>query len=207
MLTFLRTYAKDIFASQNGEEGILLECVKRIGIEHGHAVEIGGNNGLWCSNTALLIRDYGWSGLFLESDFNLWRQCLDNWAGNPNVRSQCSEVDKYNVNAFVKEDCSLVSLDTDGGDYQIFKGIRSKPAIVIVEIDSSHRPEEYKFNPDGGAGYRPMLELGIEKGYFLLCHTGNLILIANEFREKFPECTGDALVNSSEYFNTSWLAT
>lgn len=207
MLTFFKQYSKDIFASQNGEEGIILECIKRIGIKQGHAVEIGANNGLWCSNTALLLKDHGWSGLMVEANFDLWRQCRDNWAGYENVRCQCSEVDKYNINAFVKENCVVFSTDTDGVDYEIFKGMRAKPTIAIVEIDSSHLPEEYRFNTDGGAGYRPMVELGIEKGYFLLCHTGNLIFIDDKYRSLFPEVEGDPLVNANLYFNRSWLAT
>ena len=207
MLEFLRSYARDFFASQNGEEGIILEVFRRIGVEKGHAVEVGADNGLYCSNTALLIRDHEWSGTMIETDFNLWEQCRDNWAHRPDVKCVCSHVDKYNVNAYVKENCNLVSFDTDGGDYNIFKGMRNKPEVVIVEIDSSHRPDESKTNADGGVGYRPMVELALEKGYALLCHTGNLILVDQKHIELFPEIKNlHPLEHSEKFFNRSWLA-
>jgi hypothetical protein len=205
MLSFLRQYAKNYFASQNGEEGILIEVVMRLSIDEGFCVETGGANGLFCSNTALLLKDHLWRGLFVEANYSLHLQCKQNWAENPRVRSQCSRVDSKNVNAFVGHDCDLLSLDTDGSDYEIFKGLNAKPKIVIIEIDSSIPPGDEGFNSDGGASYRSAVRLGIDKGYFLLCHTGNIILIANEYRYLFPDIIGDGLTNSEEYFNTAWI--
>lgn len=204
MLTFLNKYAANLTYSQNGEEGILIECLSRMGIKTGHAVEIGANNGLWCSNTALLLKD-GWTGKMVEGDFNLWKQCQENWKDNKKVVCQCSMVDKYNINAFVSIDCDVLSIDTDGQDYDIFKALKAKPKIVIVEIDSSILPTGGGFNIEGGAGYKVMVELGIEKGYFLLAHTGNLVFVANEYKELFPEVTGNPLKDHEQYFNKSWL--
>jgi hypothetical protein len=168
-------------------------------------VEIGGHDGKFCSNTALLI-DSHWNGLFVEADYNLYLQCKANWANNPNVRSQCSRVDERNINAFVDDSCDLLSLDTDGSDYEIFKGLKAKPKIVIIEIDSSYPPEiKYRFNKDGAGTYNNTTALGIEKGYFLLCHTGNLVFVRNEYRELFPEIEGDGLSNSELYFKRDWL--
>ena len=76
---------------------------------------------------------------------------------------------------------------------------------MIVEIDSSYSPEFIGFNPDGAGTYRNTVELGIEKGYFLLCHTGNLVFVANEYRELFPEIEGDGLSNAELYFKRDWL--
>lgn len=206
MLSFLNRYAKDYFASQNGEEGILLECIKRLGITKGHAVEMGANNGLWCSNSALLIRDHGWSATLVETDFGLWQQCRDTWAQRPDVKCVCSHVDKYNINAFVKDDCDLLSLDTDGSDYELFKAVRGKPKIVIAEIDSSIEPPSEAFNSDGAAGYWSMTVAGLEKGYFLLCHTGNLIFIDEQYKKLFPEVKSKhPLIDSEFYFNRAWV--
>lgn len=205
MLSFLQQYKKDLIFSQNGEEGIILECIKRLGIENGRCVEIGGHDGRYCSNTALLIQEHGWQGKFVETDFDLWQQCLKNWEGNNRVESMCSHVDKYNINAFVNERVNLLSLDTDGYDYKIFQGLKNKPQIIIVEIDSSHLPDENKTNADGGVGYKPMVELGLSKGYFLLAHTGNLIFIDEEYRHLFPEVEGHPIENSELYFNRSWV--
>lgn len=204
MLEFLNKYASNITYSQNGEEGILIECLSRLKIKTGHAVEIGANNGIWCSNTALLLKN-GWTGKLVESDFNLWKQCEENWKPYPAVKCQCSHVDKYNINAFVDDKCDVLSIDTDGQDYEIFKALKAKPKIVIVEIDSSIPPDNNGFNADGGAGYRVMVEQGIEKGYFLLCHTGNLVFVDKQYKKLFPEVKGDGLKNAEQYFKTDWL--
>lgn len=209
MLSFLNKYAKNIMYSQNGEEGILLECLERMffRVNTGHAVEIGGNDGHYCSNTALLLQTQGWSGLFVEADYDLYLQSKKNWEPfGLNVRHQCCRVDENNINAFVDDDCDLLSLDTDGSDFKIFCGLEARPKIVIVEIDSSIEPPSEQFNSDGAAGYWSMTALGISKSYFLLVHCGNLIMIREEYRHLFPEIIGDGLTNAELYFNPAWLS-
>lgn len=204
MLSFVRKYGENIH-SQNYEDGIIRECLIRIPDLSRHAVEIGANNGLWLSNTRALI-PFGWSVLFVEADWNLYNECVANWKDNPNVRVQCSIVNGDNVNAFVDDRCDVFSTDTDGADFEIFKGLKARPKIAIVEIDSSLPPIKTTFNNDGGASYRAMLELGLSKGYTLLAHTGNMVFVRNEYRHLFPEIEGDGLSNSELYFNRGWLA-
>lgn len=215
MLDFLYKYRRDYIFSQNGEEGIVEECWRRLsGADHsmlwlmpkGHAVEIGAHNGRFCSNTARLLTS-GWTGLFVEADWNLYQECVANWeANNPKPRCQCCHVDGRNINAFVKDNCDLLSLDTDGGDYQIFKGLQPRPKIVIVEIDSSIPPDSDTFNSDGAAGYKAMTQLALNRGYFLLCHTGNLILVRDEYINLFSEVWGTHPIRDYEkYFNRAWL--
>lgn len=205
MLSFYNKYAKDFIFSQNGEEGILNEILNRIKSVNNFCVEIGANNGTWLSNTAWLIKEKGFTGLMVEADYDLWEQCCKNWAGNDKVRSTCSMVNPDNINAFVTDDFDVISIDVDGIDYQIFKAMEAKPKVVIIEIDSSIPPDEERFNREGGAGYLPMMKLAHEKGYFLLCHTGNLIFLDKKYRKLFPEVKGDGLKNSEEYFRTCWL--
>jgi hypothetical protein len=210
MLSFVQKHGYNVH-SQNGEDGIILECLLRMDYWPGHAVEIGANDGLWMSNTRNILERGAsgemprWSGLLVESDFALYQRCVGNWKDNRSVRVQCCHVNGTNINAFVDDRCDVFSSDTDGADYEIFAGLKAKPKIVIVEIDSGYPPDESIFNRDGAASYRPMVELGIEKGYFLLCHTGNIVFVVNEYRHLFPEIVGDGLTNSELYFNTSWL--
>lgn len=204
MLTFLSKYGHNVH-SQNSEDGVIAECARRMDLTVGHAVETGGNDGQWMSNTRLLLEN-GWSGLFVEADYNLYLQCKVNWSHNPKVRSQCSRVDGKNINAFVDDKCDLLSLDTDGSDYEIFQGLIAKPKIVIMEIDSSIPPNDPSFNSDGAAGYFRGVELGLEKGYFLLCHTGNLVFIDEKYKHLFPEVKSKhPLIDSEFYFNRAWL--
>jgi len=204
MLAFTNKYAENKVYSQNGEEGILIEVLKRIKIETGNCIEIGGNDGRWLSNTALLI-EKGWTGKFIEADFDLWQNCVNNWKGNDRAKAVCSFVSADNVNAFVDTDCDVLSIDTDGKDYEIFKAMEAKPKVVIIEIDSSIPPDADRFNSEGGAGYLPMAKLAIEKGYFVLAHTGNLVLVDKQYKKLFPEVKGDAIKNSGEYFKNDWL--
>ena len=204
MLSFLQKYASPGRYSQNGEHGIVTEALRRMGIEKGHCVEIGSNDGYYCSNTAELI-EQGWTGTFVEADYELYKKCAQNWSFTGGVRSQCARASARNINAFVDHRCDVLSLDTDGSDYEIFQALKAKPKIVIVEIDSSYPPDVLAFNPDGAGTYRNTVELGISKGYFLLVHTGNLVFVANEYRELFPEIEGDGLSNAELYFNRAWL--
>lgn len=208
MLSFLNKYAKNMTYSQNGEEGILLECLERMvfHVNKGHAVEIGGNDGHYCSNTALLLQTQGWSGLFVEADYDLYLQSKKNWEPfGLNVRHQCCRVDENNINAFVDDRCDVLSLDTDGSDYKIFCGMKARPKIVIVEIDSSLPPDKNVFNADGAAGYWPMTVAALERGYFLLCHTGNEIFIRQEYAHLFPEIDKHPLLDYEYFFNDAWL--
>jgi hypothetical protein len=206
MLSFLHKYARNYKFSQNGEEGVLLEALVRLKQNQGYCVEIGGSDGLFCSNTALLLENAGWSGLFVESDYSLYLKCKENWKHNPRVRCQCSRVDARNINAFVDDRCDLLSLDTDGSDYAIFCGMQARPKIVIVEIDSSIEPPDECINPDGGVGYWTMTVAALERGYFVLCHTGNLILVRQDYGHLFPECEPHPLLEWELYFNRSWLS-
>lgn len=216
MLSFLNQYAGNVH-SQNGEDLIIAEAWRRITADQrdgyryngeggtlGQVVEAGGNDGLWLSNARYLI-EQGWSALFVEADYNLYLKCKQNWAHNPKVRSQCSHVDSQNINAFVSDDCDILSLDLDGPDYRVFEGLKTRPKIVIIEIDSSYPPQVEAFNKDGAGTYRNTVQLGISKGFFLLVHCGNLIFVANEYRHLFPEIEGDGLSNAELYFNNAWV--
>lgn len=213
MLTFLKKYAHDFVYSQNGEEGLILECLRRMSITAGHCVEIGANDGRYCSNTALLleggcgIAPGPWTGLMVEYDWDLFERCRTNWANYPGVKVTCSGANEGNINAFVRDNCTVFSTDTDGSDYSIFKGLQSRPRIAIVEIDSSIPPGERGFNKDGAPGYTPMLELAIEKGYFLLAHCGNMFFVDRDFKHLFPEIKGDPVKNPDRYFNPAWIGT
>lgn len=204
MISFVNKYAENFTYSQNGEEGILQQALFRMIGRAGHVVEIGGHDGKFCSNSAWLI-DNHWTATFVETDWNLWKKCSENYADNPRVKCICSHVDEYNINAFVDDKCDVLSLDTDGSDYKIFCGLRVSPKIVIIEIDSSIPPDQWGFNSDGAAGYREMVNEARVRDYFLLAHTGNLVLIRNEYRELFPEIVGDGLENAELYFNRAWL--
>jgi hypothetical protein len=200
MKTFYDKY-KESGHSQNGEWGVINECLKRLGYvpstgkNHYKAVEFGACDGLYCSNTADIPLTYrGWERILYDL--------------NPTgIEVIQMAVTPENVNIVVPEDANVLSIDIDGNDYNVWKAYNGKPDIVIVEINSSINPKSFGpvSDPNTGTSYHAMVDLGIKKGYFLLCHTGNLIFIRNEHRDKFPEIVGDGILNYEEYFKTDWL--
>ncbi len=189
MLTFAVKYAKNIY-SQQGEDGIIEECLKRIKPKLKSAVEFGGADGFYCSNTAAL-----------RSTWKVYMYDMQEYS--PHVQSMMVTPD--NVNDL--PECSILSIDIDGNDYNVWKAYNGNPDIVVIEINSSIAPDHGRPVSDlnHGTAYKPMVELGIHKGYFLLCHTGNLIFIKDEYRKLFPEVIGSGLDNYELYFNRSWL--
>lgn len=218
MLTFVSKYGKDEF-SQNGEDGMICEIIGRLEIEKGSVVEFGAHNGLFCSNSRALILK-GWSALLIECDDNLHRQ-LHGLYHQPshiafnqppnhkihNVSVLHSMVTAENVNTVVPAQVDVLSIDVDGIDYHIWRAYKGRAKVVIIEINSSLDPlSNLEGDPARGSSYGSMVLLGWQKGYFLLCHCGNLIFIADEFRDKFPELDGrHAIRDIDQFFNRSWI--
>jgi len=199
MLDFVKKYGFNQF-SQNGEDGILEEVLSRIGIR-GRAVEFGGADGTFCSNTAKLFNE-GWSGKLIEGDEMLFGQMLNNSKLPEEIEMENAFVTPENVNHLVGK-CDMLSIDIDGNDYNVWKAYKHKPPVVVIEINSDVKPEDIVY--DRGTSFNPMVELGIEKGYFLLCHTGNLIFIDEKYKKLFPEVKGNPLTDYKNYFNYSWI--
>ena len=189
MLTFAKKYGRNVY-SQNNEDGLIEECISRIMPEKFTAVEIGAPTWEYCSNTAYLA-DKGWSVEMYDID-----------PSDPRVHRM--EVTTANINDIIEP--TLLSIDIDNNDYHVWKAYNGRPDIVIIEINSSVPPKQTMIPGNSGASYRSMVELGISKGYTLLCHTGNLIFVLNKHRSLFPELGNThAYFDSELYFNTSFL--
>lgn len=205
MLTFYQKYAGNKVYSQNGEELILEEVLKRLGLTTGKCFEAGGANGKYLSNTALLI-DNGWIGKFVEFDFDLHVQACENWKhAKERVKCVCSAIGADNVDAFIDAEVDVVSIDVDGQDLSIFRAMSAKPKVVILEVNSGFPPDVEHDSPEKGSSYLTAAKAAIEKGYFVLCHTGNLVLVDKKYRKLFPEIKGDGIKNANEYFRRDWL--
>ena len=62
-----------------------------------------------------------------------------------------------------------------------------RPRVVVIEASKLLHPEELVYpTEDGGASAGILVQLGKEKGYELVCHTGsNCIFVLNEDFPKF----------------------
>lgn len=179
----LRAYERSVF-SQNGEDGIIKEIFRRIGTRHRFFVEFGVETGVEC-NSARLVREENWSGVFLEPVPELCTQLQQNYSAWPGVRCQQTAVTSRNIEDLlaahqVPVDFDLLSIDIDGNDYWVWKAIeRWQPRLVVIEYNAIFPPpvrwvmkENVEHRWDGtnyyGASLTSLTLLAREKGYTLI---------------------------------------
>jgi hypothetical protein len=74
--------------SQNGEDGIIAEIIKRIGLVINcdfYCVEFGAWDGVHLSNTFALVESHGASAVYIEGDKNKFRQLLETTKRHPSI--------------------------------------------------------------------------------------------------------------------------
>lgn len=193
MLEFAKKYGYSVH-SQNGECGVIQECLNRIPIlnKHKKAIEFGAPTKKWMSNIYHL-HELGWHCKWIDN--------------NPKEGDILkATITKDNINDIVRVgDCSVLSIDVDGQDYEIWKEYIGVSEIVIIEINSSLDPLKDFYSPDKGSNFSAMMKLADVKGYFLVSHTGNLVFCLNKYIDLFPECDIDWRENIDLVFNKSWL--
>ena len=170
--------------SQNGEDGVIDGIFNIIGTTNKFFVEFGVGLGGEC-NTRLL-RESGWSGLWMDSECesDLVRKEFISFNNINTI------LDKYNIpNSF-----DLLSIDIDGQDYWVWQAITRRPRVVVIEYNG-YLPVEsrcvvakdihFVWTHDSyyGAGLEALRLLGESMGYTLAyCEFQlvNLFFIANE---------------------------
>lgn len=198
---FAARFRENIY-SQNGEDGIIRECVARFANVHKAACEFGAHDGITFSNTYLLLKA-GWTGVMIESGDDKFEALKNNMKGL-RVMTYHKAVTPENVNDVVPPILDVLSIDIDGDDYAIWLAYTGKAKLVVIEVNSSFNPD-VKVIGKHGASYLTMLKLGLKKNYFLLCHIGNMIFVHNDHRHLFPEITADPITEPSAYFDYSWI--
>ena len=187
--TFLG-YRENIY-SQNGEDGIIAEILRRLRISNGYVCEFGAADGKYCSNTFALI-ERGFRGVYIEYDEDLYKSLLDTCQKYPNMLPIRLKVTTEGENTLdnilsrtpIPIDFDVLSIDIDSYDYQIWDSVKKyRPKIVIIEINGGIDPNARDIIPNpwqSGTGFWPMRALGESKGYNLICHTGNLIFVRSD---------------------------
>lgn len=203
MKEFVKEFGFNKF-SQNQEDGLLIEVLLRLDLPGTRCVEFGAHDGTYCSNTANLIINGGWTGKMIEGDEMLFNELLNNPLLPEDLDCANQFVTPENVNHLVGE-CDVLSIDIDGNDLNVWAAYKKRPAVVVIEINSSIQPAIRHWSMEQGASYLSMVELGLSKGYFLLAHTGNLVFIDEKYKKKFPEISADPIKEADKYFNTNWL--
>ena len=171
--------------SQNGEDGVICEVLRRIGAPSRTFVEFGIGDGTE-GNCVFLDAVLGWSGTFLEGDEASFRELSRRHAHSRRVNAvrallEPATIEQTLLEAGVGEEPDVASIDVDGNDFYLWEGLeRIRPRLVVIEYNASFDPEGVQVQPyapsgcDGsdrfGASLGALRELARSKGYRLV-HT------------------------------------
>jgi hypothetical protein len=151
-------------------------------------VEFGACDGKHLSNTFSLV-EQGAHAVYIESDKGRYQDLLetakiyshitpinafvDRWAEDAN------SLDKLLKATGLPNEYLILSIDIDSYDLNIWESsVAYSPKIVVIEINSAILPWHSTKVP--GNSFSATLKVAINKGYTLVCHTGNLIFVKDD---------------------------
>jgi hypothetical protein len=201
----LNSYGKKCF-SQNDEDGITLEIIKRIGVKKGVFAELGPGNGI--ENNTIILAALKWKGFWVGSEDIKFKynnsknfQFIKNWITKENVLKFYNDSIK-NLN---EKKTDVLSLDLDGNDIYILEELLKQihhPSLIIVEYNAKFPPPiRFKIKYDAqfvwraddyfGASLSEFVDVLKKYSYKLVCcnsHTGsNAFFIKNDFSDLFKD--------------------
>ncbi len=184
---------KKQYNAQAGEDGLIEYIFKNIGIDSKYCVEIGAGC-MHIQPNSKHFRDNGWDGVMFE-----WREKKNSLEVREKYNIKKEGITNTNINNIlskynVPDNVDFVSLDIDGQDYYVWKAMEFRPKVFLVEFNEGLGPEDSKvmnYDPEHfrhrdktyyyGASIKAFKDLGVEKGYTLLCKVGrNLVFILDE---------------------------
>jgi hypothetical protein len=190
--------------SQNGEDGVIAEIVRRVGnqfprvfVEFGAAMARAGN-------CVFLADALGWEGLFIEpatADFAILKE---RYAFTDRVRTVCEFVEPGNIDRLIADagftKVGVMSIDIDGNDFYVWEALKVRPVLVLIEYNGGLPLREVLVQPFSGAPWDgsnyfgcslgALKELAARKNY-LFVHselTGtNAFFVAGEYADRFAD--------------------
>ncbi len=169
--------------SQNGEDGIVLEILRRIAPTDYSFLEIGASDGKENCTAALL--ESGWRGAWIEGDPAKALLAQERTDGLP-VKVAQAFVDRDNIVAVtdqlaVADRVDLLVIDIDGNDYWVWKQLAARVAarVVVIEYNAVAGPSVRWIMPYDprhiwqetarhGASLAALADLGRQLGYSLI---------------------------------------
>jgi hypothetical protein len=202
--------------SQHGEHGVIEAVFREIGSTSRTCVDCGAYDLRQLSNVYPLWTS-GWRALLIEGDSKRYAKLRADYAAHP----QHDEQRVHIANRFVSEtgpdsldrilseygfptDLDLVSIDVDGLDLHIWRGlVKFGPRLVIVEYNPTIPPHiEIIGDARGnniGSSALAVTKLGRQKGYSLVACIGwNAFFVHEEHAPLFADANDlDALFDYS----------
>jgi hypothetical protein len=199
--------------SQNEEDGITIEIVRRLNIKQGVFVEFGVDTGL--ENNTIVLALLGWRGVWVGAQdlaINIPRRAIEQnftyikeWITTDNI-VRIYQQGLANINA---KNPNMISLDLDGNDYYFVSALLdagARPDIFIVEYNPKFAPplqwkmpynQDHSWTGDDyyGCSISSYVELFEKHGYLLVCCSGvtgsNAYFVRVDHREKFSDVPTD----------------
>ncbi len=179
--------------SQNGEDGVINELLNRLNFSNNNfwCVEFGAWDGIHLSNTFALV-ERGWNAVYIEGDLNRYKDLLVTASKFKKIvpinsfvskGGDMNSLDEILSKTDIPADFDLLSIDIDSYDCDVWDSLKNyTPKIVVIEINSSIPPGIYWRHSDKTPGntFTATVALADDKGYTLVCHTGNLFFIRND---------------------------
>lgn len=182
------------------DEGVIEYLMNRIKPECKYCIEFGARDGLR-AHTSFLIREHGFSALYLEGNQEAAGRLIRNFADNPGVRTEHAFITRENIeDIFERNEVPaspfILLIDMDGNDYYIWESITHySPQVVSIEYNAGYRPPErfvidyekdFVWSGDDyyGASLQSLADLARKKGYKLVhCSSGgdNLFFVKDEY--------------------------
>jgi hypothetical protein len=211
----LRQYAKNVY-SQNGEDGITAEIVRRLDIHApGWFVEFGAGDGRKLSNTRALA-EKNWCGVWIESDvesYAIMEQSTHEFGGRVHPLHKLvgltlsDNLDAILATTLAPKVLDFISIDIDSFDYEVWESmVDYRAKIVLIEINSGvpvgvHQRHGKRAE---GTSFTTMVDLGQKKGYQLVCHTGNLYFVDERSVRKL-ELPEHEMRDPNTIFDDTWV--
>jgi hypothetical protein len=184
--------------SESGEDGMIRRAFQVFPDLQKWCVEFGAWDGRFHSNTHRLIEQEGWRGVLIEADANRYRELERHYARNDKAICVNTMVDFAGKNSLdailsrteIPRDFDLLSIDTDGTDWHLWRTLTSyRPKLVVIEFNLSI-PNDIDFvqaadhTVHQGSSLAALARLGKQKGYELVAVSeGNAFFVV---RELFP---------------------
>lgn len=191
-------------SSQNGEDGVICEIVKRIGDSCPRTFcEFGAGAGA-SGNTVFLADVMGWSGLYIEPADDDFRELAFKYQASDRIEFVKDFVRPDNINTLISTarfpgGLGVLSIDVDGNDYYIWQAISAvRACLVVIEYNGALplrkrlvqplSDEPWRGTDYFGASLGALVALGTQLGYTLV-HTElsgtNAFFVADEFADRF----------------------
>jgi len=170
--------------SQNGEDGIIHEIFRRIGVTSRRFVEVGVGDGTE-NNTAFLLSQ-GWTGVWIDARDAF----VATIASRPDLQDGClayrvAAVDRNTAAGLLRElgvppEFDLLSLDTDQNTFHVWEALHEfAPRVVVVEYNAAIPPaidwqvhyaadRAWDGSQNAGASLKAFELLGRRLGYSLV---------------------------------------